>query len=186
VTRQALDQARAEAAATAARLTQAEARLAQLRISLGREPEIAAQRAVVVQNQAQLAQAEWRLAQRRVVAPVAALVNEVYAWPGETLAAGAPVVSLLPPGNILVRFFVPEAALPSVRSGTEISIACDLCPADLRGEVSFVSPQAEYTPPVIFSEATRGKLIYMIEAHPKNAPAGLLKPGQPVTVRLPP
>lgn len=186
VTRQALDQARADAAATAARLAQAEARLEQLRASLGRATEIAAQRAVVAQMHAQLAQAEWRLAQRRVVAPVAALVNEVYAWPGETVAAGSPVVSLLPPDNLLVRFFVPEEALPGLKTGTEVGITCDLCPPGLRGRISFVSPQAEYTPPVIFSEATRGKLIYLIEARPQDAPPGLLKPGQPVTLRLAP
>lgn len=184
VTRQALDQARAEFGATAARTAAAEARLAQLRLSLGRQTEIAAQRAVLAQARAQLAQAEWRLAQRRVVAPVAALVNEVYSWPGETLNAGTPVVSLLPPGNVLVRFFVPEAALPGLRQGTAVAIACDACPPGLQGAVSFVSPQAEYTPPVIFSEATRGKLSYLIEARPHGAEPGLLKPGQPVTIRV--
>lgn len=182
-TLQARDQARADAASTAARLAQAEARLAQLRLSLGRATEIAAQRAVVVQMRAQLAQAEWRLAQRRVVAPQAALVAEVYSWPGETLAAGTPVVQLLPPGNLLVRFFVPEAALPALARGTGVAIGCDLCPGDLRGLVSFVSPNAEYTPPVIFSEATRGKLSYLIEARPQGVPLDLLKPGMPVTVR---
>jgi HlyD family secretion protein len=181
---QQVDQSRADALSAAARVQAAEAKLAQMRSPMGRAQEIAAQVATRNEARAQLAQAEWRLAQRRVASPVKALVADVYARAGETLAAGAPVVSLLPEQNILVRFFVPEAALPRLRPGVQVAVGCDTCPADLMGEISFVSPEAEYTPPVIYSESTRGKLVYLIEARPRGDERGILKPGQPVTVRL--
>jgi len=182
-TRQQLDQARADALSAAAKVQAAQAKLDQMRSPTGRTQEIAAQQATVKQMQAQLAEAEWRLAQRHVVAHATALVADVYAWPGETLAAGAPVVSLLPPDHILVRFFVPEPALPHLHPGDRVGISCDTCPAGLTAKVSFVAPQPEYTPPVIFSEQTRHKLVYLIEAHPTGDQKTLLKPGQPVTVR---
>ena len=99
------------------------------------------------------------------------------------MAAGAPVVSLLPPQNILVRFFVPEAVLSSVHRGDQLALLCDGCPRDLAATISFVSPQAEYTPPVIYSQSSRAKLVYLIEARPSPVQAALLNPGQPIEVR---
>jgi HlyD family secretion protein len=183
VSRQQLDLARADSLSANAKVQSAEARLAHLHATTGRPQEIAAQAALVGQARAQLAQAEWRLAQRQMTAPIGGLVNEVYARVGETVNAGAPVVSLLPPGNLLVRFFVTESEVPALRVGQPVAIGCDSCPPDLRGRISFIAPQAEYTPPVIYSESTRGKLVYQIEARPDAADAGVLKPGQPVSVR---
>jgi HlyD family secretion protein len=82
-----------------------------------------------------------------------------------------------------VRFFVPEPALSSVHQGDEVAILCDSCPADMPATISFIAPQAEFTPPVIYSESTRGKLVYQVEARPRPNQASLLNPGQPVTVR---
>jgi HlyD family secretion protein len=127
--------------------------------------------------------ANWRLSQRRVTAPVTARVADVLARPGETMAAGAPVISLLPPGNIFVRFFVPETDLAKIHLGDRVGIICDSCPQDLSGTVSFIAPQAEYTPPVIYSDETRAKLVFMIEARPPRERATVLNPGQPVTVQ---
>ncbi|MGH7154538.1 MAG: HlyD family secretion protein [Acetobacteraceae bacterium] len=182
-TRQRLDQAQADARSADAKVQAAVAKLAQMESPTGRVEEIAAQQATVNEMKALLAQAEWRLEQRHVAAPVSALVADVYAWPGETLAAGAPVVSLLPPGNILVRFFVPERALATIHVGQEMAVECDSCSPGLTAMLSFVSPQPEYTPPVIFSQQTRDKLVYLIEARPVGDQTELLKPGQPVTVR---
>jgi len=123
------------------------------------------------------------LAQRRVSSPVAGRVADVLARPGETLIAGAPVVSLLPPENLFVRFFVPEAALATLHRGDTVALACDSCAPGLRATISFIAPQAEYTPPVIYSEESRAKLVYLIEARPAPSDAARLNPGQPVTVR---
>jgi HlyD family secretion protein len=178
-----VDQLRAAARSAEARVAVAQANLAQLRAPIGRPGEIAAQKAMVEAARATLAQAEWRVAQRRVAAPASGRVADTLAQPGETIAAGAPVVSLLPPENIFVRFFVPEPALATLHRGDQVAIGCDSCPPDLPATVSFVAPQPEYTPPVIYSESTRAKLVYLIEARPRPQQAALLKPGQPVDVR---
>jgi HlyD family secretion protein len=178
-----LEQRRADFQSATAKVAASEAALAQARAPLGRTREIDAQSAAISALSAQLAMAEWKLSQRHVTAPVAARVADVMARPGETMDAGTPVVSLLPPGNIFVRFFVPETDLAKVHLGDRVAIACDNCPADLSGMVSFIAPQAEYTPPVIYSEESRAKLVIMIEARPPLERASLLNPGQPVTVR---
>ena len=178
------DQARADMLSAAAKVRAAEAALALKQSPTGRPQEIGAQTAVLAENRAQLAQAEWRLAQRRMVAPRAGVISDVYARVGETPNAGVPVLSLLPPENLLVRFFVPETVLPMLHAGVRIGVTCDSCKPDMTAVVSFVSPRAEYTPPVIYSEATRDKLVYLIEARPTPRDIAALKPGQPVTVRL--
>ena len=183
VSAQTIDQRRAEFRSAQAKVEAAEAALAQRSTSVGREGEIKAQRAAVAAARAAVEMAEWRLEQRRVVAPVAGRIADVLARPGETMAAGAPVVSLLPPQNILVRFFVPEVALSSVHRGDQLALLCDGCPRDLAATISFVSPQAEYTPPVIYSQSSRAKLVYLIEARPSPVQAALLNPGQPIEVR---
>jgi HlyD family secretion protein len=180
---QLVDQQRADLASANARAAAAAARLDQMLSPTGRQYEIAAQMAVLEQARAALAEADWTLAQRRVSAPEGGVVNEVYAQPGETVTAGTPVVSLLPPENILVRFFIPEGALPSVRSGMRVGIGCDGCRGGLTARITYIAPAPEYTPPVIFSEESRGKLVFMIEAHPPADEAALLHPGQPVSVR---
>lgn len=180
---QTVDQQRADLSSATARVQAAQAKLDQMESPTGREYEIAAQRAMVEQAKAGLAQAQWRVDQRHVVAPTAALVSDTYARPGETINAGNPVVELLPPKNVLVRFFVPETELPTLHAGDRLAISCDGCAAGLTASITFIAPQPEYTPPVIYSETNREKLVYLIEAHPPPDQATHLKPGQPVDVR---
>lgn len=125
----------------------------------------------------------WREAQKRREAPADAIVFDVMYRPGEWVNAGAPVVALLPPGALKLRFFVPEPALAQAAVGNEVALACDGCAAGLRARIRWVSPQAEYTPPVIYSNASRSKLVFAVEATPLEA-AAALKPGQPVNVRF--
>src|SRR5262249_9208782 len=102
---------------------------------------------------------------------------------GETIPAGGTVVSLLPPENIYVRFFIPEPRLAEVHLGDKVALLCDSCPANLTATVTFIAPQAEYTPPVIYSDASRSKLVYLPDARPASKDARLLNPGQPIAVR---
>jgi HlyD family secretion protein len=95
---------------------------------------------------------------------------------------GRPILSLLPPGNVRVRFFVPQAELPKVKLGERIAVECDGCAADLVARVNFISAQAEFTPPVIFSPEERARLVFRIEAIPERPAA--LRVGQPVSVTL--
>jgi HlyD family secretion protein len=182
-TRQNTDQLSADDRSARAKVESAQAALAQLLAPMGRDREIKAQAATVAAAQAAVAMAQWRLDQRKVAAPVAGRIADVLARPGETMAAGAPVVSLLPPGNILVRFFVPEADLAGIHRGDRVDLVCDACPKDLAATIAFVSPQAEYTPPLIYSETSKAKLVYLIEAHPRPDQAATLNPGQPIVVR---
>jgi HlyD family secretion protein len=66
-----------------------------------------------------------------------------------------------------------------------VAVACDGCPSGLEAIVQFVSPQAEFTPPVIYSNESRAKLVFLVEARPAAAAVATLKPGQPVQGRLP-
>ena len=182
-TQQIVDQENAALRSAEAKVAAATAALATAQAPMGRPAEIEAQKSLVDSLEAALKQAQWRLDQRSVASPDAALVADVIAFPGETLAAGAPVVSLLPPQNIFVRFFIPEPELAHVHVGDKVDFSCDDCPADLGGTVSFISPQAEYTPPFIYSEQTRSKFVFLAEARPPPAEAALLNPGQPVTVK---
>ena len=96
--------------------------------------------------------------------------------------AGRPVLSILPPGNIKVRFFVGEAMLPKIALGDSIEVTCDGCRAGITAKVSFIARAAEYTPPVIYSLEERNKLVFMVEAR-TDTPDGL-RVGQPVSVAL--
>jgi HlyD family secretion protein len=180
---QIVDEERADLRAAVAKVQGLQAALAQMHAPLGREREIKAQQAAAEAARAAVGMLQWRLDQRHVTAPVGGIVADVLARPGETIPAGGPVVSLLPPENIFVRFFVPEPRLAEVHIGDRVKLVCDSCPADLAATISFISPQAEYTPPVIYSESIRAKLVYMVEARPSPEQAVLINPGQPVAVR---
>ncbi len=183
VTKQNFDLANAAYLSAQAKVTGDEAALAQLRSPLGRTAEITAQDATAQAARSALDMAEWHLAQRSVAAPAGGRIADVLAQPGETLAAGAPVVSLLAPANIFVRFFIPEAALSTIHRGDGVALACDGCPKGLAARVSFISPQAEYTPPLIYSESSRAKLVFLVEARSSPDQASRLNPGQPIEVR---
>ncbi len=180
---QTVDQQQADLRSAAAKVNALRAALDQLQAPMGRPTEIKAQEAAVEAAKAALAMVQWRIEQRHVAAPAAGIVADVVAQPGETLAAGAPVVSILPPENIFIRFFVPETDLARIHRGNAVRILCDSCREDLAATISFIAPQAEYTPPVIYSESTRAKFVFLVEARPRPEQAILFNPGQPVSVR---
>ncbi|MDZ7592077.1 MAG: HlyD family efflux transporter periplasmic adaptor subunit [Rubrivivax sp.] len=147
-----------------------------------RSDEIAAAAAEARASSADLALAAWREGQMQRTAPAEAVVFDVLYRIGEWVPAGAPVVALLPPGALKLRFFVPEPMLAQAVVGREVTVSCDGCAAGLRARIRYVSPQAEFTPPVIYSNDSRSKLVFMAEAEPTAAAD--LKPGQPVDVRF--
>ena len=114
---------------------------------------------------------------------VAGRVEEVVRRTGEYAPADGPVLRILPPDALKVRFFVPQARLTGLEPGREVPVACDGCPSGLKARVSFIATDVEFTPPVIYSIQARQKLALMAEA---RLPAGSpLRPGQPVDVSLP-
>src|SRR6185312_15343534 len=120
------------------------------------------------------------LSERTVHALVAGEIQDLYFRQGEYANAGAPVLALLPPANVFVRFFVPEPQLSTLKLGDRVRLACDGCAPNLTGTVSFIAAQAEFTPPVIYSIGNRERLVFKAEA---RVPGGLpLRPGLPVDV----
>lgn len=165
-----------------AALDEARRRIVAARIA-SRTHEIQAAQEAVAAARAQVEAATIRLDRRALKAPKDGAIQTVYFRVGELVPSGRPVVSMLPPGLVKVRFFVPEAVLPQVALGQTVGVDCDGCPP-LSAKVSFISDQAEYTPPVIYSREERSKLVYLIEAKPTDPAAA--RPGQPVTVLLGP
>ena len=150
----------------------------------GRDAQLHAQAEQVQAAGAALEEANWKLDEKTMAAPRGGLVYDTLYREGEWIAAGNPVVRLLPPQNIKVRFFVPETVIGSLAPGRAVSLHCDGCAADVPATISFISPESEYTPPVIYSNETRVKLAYMIEARPSPQDGPKLHPGQPLAVRL--
>lgn len=184
ISREQLDEIRASHTTNTARVAEAKAQLRTAQQSLGRDKEIEAARTEVEAARAALAQSSWRLEQRAVRAPAAALVHDTFYSEGEWVQAGSPVASLLPPGNIKLRFFVPESVLGSVKIGQPVSATCNGCGKAIAAKISYLSRQPEYTPPVIYSRDQRTRLVFLVEALPDASDAVRLHPGQPVDVEL--
>ena len=124
--------------------------------------------------EAHVVTSQTRLARRGGFAPVAGTIQQIYFREGETVQAQRPVLSIMPPGNMKLRFFVPETELPKLAIGD----------ADLTAKIYFISTMAEYTPPVIYSLDERNKLVYLIQARPSRPDS--LRVGQPISVYLSP
>jgi HlyD family secretion protein len=132
--------------------------------------------------EAQVVTSQTRLARRIGYAPVSGAVQQIYFREGETVPAQRPVLSIMPPGNMKVRFYVPEPDLPRLAIGDEVSVACDNCTDNLTARIYFIATSAEYTPPVIYSVDERNKLVFLVQARPSNPAA--LRVGQPISVFL--
>lgn len=183
VSRQDIDRARSLLDQDRQRVVQLQADVTTARLG-ARPDQIAASEEAVRARQAALDKARWDLSQKSQAAPQDGVVFDTLYRQGEWVAAGHPVVVLLPPQNIKVRAFVPEQRVGSVQLGDAVRVRVDGQPARLAGKVDFISPKAEYTPPVIYSRESRSKLVFMIEVvfDPKDAVT--LHPGQPVDVEL--
>jgi HlyD family secretion protein len=132
--------------------------------------------------EARVVTSQTRLARRSGFAPVAGTIQQIYFREGEMVPEKRPVLSIMPPGNMKLRFFVPEAELPKLAIGDEVKVTCDNCAADLTAKIYFIATSAEYTPPVIYSLDERNKLVYLIQARPSRP--DVLRVGQPISIYL--
>lgn len=175
------DELRAAQVQSSARLEElsSQLRVAQLP---ARVDERAAAKADTDAARQSVQQAAWREAQKSRTAPVSGLVADTFFRVGEWVQPGQPVLALLPSGHVKARFFVPETAIAQLQLGAAVNILCDGCAAPIAAKISFISNRAEYTPPVIYSNAQRAKLVFMVEARPSLQDAARLQPGQPVDV----
>ena len=177
-----LDRTRASAEISAARVRELEGQLTVAELP-AREDQIRAQASQVAAARAACEQAEWRLNQKNVASTVSGRVYDTLYRKGEWVPAGRPVVRLLPPENVKVRFFVPETELGHLAVGQDMALRGDGMQADLPAKVTYVSGEAEYTPPIIYSNERRSKLVFMVEARPVE-PSANLHPGMPVQAAL--
>ena len=176
-----LDQDRAALDSTRARVTEAQSRLEIIQLPARSDVIEAAEREVEARTSA-IVRAETELRDRSVIAPTSGRIEIIYRRTGEIAGPSAPVLSLLPSDQQRIRFFVPEPLLGQVHHGARVGLKCDGCEDEMGGEIVFISNQSEFTPPVIFSEKERAKLVYLVEARP-DEPEKFLN-GQPVIVSL--
>jgi HlyD family secretion protein len=148
----------------------------------GTERSVEEAEAALRTAEARLNSAATRFTRRKVASPVTGTVQQVYFRPGEMVPAGRPVAALLPPGNLKVRFYVPESVLPRIAYGDEVKVGCDGCAGDLKARVSFIASAAEFTPPVIYSRDERAKLVFLVEALPEKPQE--FRVGQPIEVAV--
>jgi HlyD family secretion protein len=179
----ALDAAIANYQSQQALLQELEANLAEAKLG-SRTDIIAAQVAKVEAAKAQLAISAWQLKQKTVYAPINAIVYDKYFREGEFVIAGNPVVSLLAAENIYIIFFIPESSLSTIKLNQTITVNCDNCQKTYQAKIIYISPEAEYTPPVIYSRTSNYKYTYLVRAQTALKDAYALHPGQPVYVRV--
>lgn len=179
------DQSRTERDSAQAKVNQLAADLETAKLG-GREDAIRAAQATVDSLRAALEKAQWSFDQKCQFAQTNAVVHDTLYRQGEWVAAGNPVVVLLPPANLKVRFFVPETILPQIKVGQSVAVQFDGAAKPCEATVNYISTKAEYTPPVIYSRETRANLVYMIEAVFPSDAAASLRPGQPADVTLTP
>jgi len=141
---------------------------------------IAASSARVQQARSGLAAAQRELDELSPSAPSAGRIEEVMFKPGESVPANVPIVSIVPDGEVKVRFYVPQSLISSYKPGKTVAIAFDGGRSGITADVEFVASEPEYTPPVIYSLDARQKLMFLVEAIPSDP--GALVPGQPIDV----
>ncbi|MBC7603095.1 MAG: HlyD family efflux transporter periplasmic adaptor subunit [Ramlibacter sp.] len=171
-------------------LDQARARVAELGSVVAvatlpaRDDARAAADAQVTAAKSVVQQAQWKQEQKQQSAPVDGEVADTFFRTGEFVNAGQPVLALLPPGNLKARFYVPQAQLSTLALGQAVSLGCDGCASNISARITHIATRPEYTPPVIYSNDQRSKLVFMVEAVPDNAIGTKLRPGQPLDVRV--
>jgi HlyD family secretion protein len=154
-----------------------------LKTSAGMQKNVDDAEAALRTAQARLNSAQTRLNRRKVFSPVTGTIQQLYYRVGELVPAGRPVVAILPPGNLKIRFYVNEATLPKLKLGEPVKVMCDGCDPDITAKITFIARTSEFTPPVIYSLDERSKLVFLIEARTPDRPERL-RVGQPVSVVL--
>lgn len=178
-----LDDSEALAKATTAKVKELQDALKVAKLSK-RLDQITAQKERVEQLRSAVKQAQWRVDEKGVKSRYDALVYDTLYREGEFVPSGGIIIRLLPPENIKIRFFVPQRVAESLQIGNNVSIIERSDGKKIAAHVTYISPEAEFTPPIIYSNETKDKLTYMIEAYPQKSDAPLLHPGQPVEVSL--
>jgi HlyD family secretion protein len=181
--REAYDEAVMAFARDEARVKELDGQITVAKLTTGRDQAIAAARAAMQAAQAGLAQANWRLNERSLFAGTTGTISDIIYRPGEIVAAGGPVALIISPNYTKARFYISQADLSRFSLGTAVNINCDGCKQPITANVTYIAPDAEFTPPVIYSDTARTKLVFLVEARAAggNMP---IQPGQPISVTI--
>ena len=133
---------------------------------------------------AALEKAQYDLSQLNVNSELAGEVSQVYYHTGEYVTQGQPIVQILPHANRKVIFYIPQDKLSTLRVGQVVNLQGIGSQQSLsNASIRYISPQASYTPPVIYSNENADKLTFRVEGvlnSTGNTPN--LQVGQPVQV----
>jgi HlyD family secretion protein len=176
------DEAKAELDSAKARMAELEAQLKTANLG-ARVDKVAAAQAMVDSAQQTLGRIEKKIEEAAPPAPTAGTIEDTLYRPGEYVAPGQPVINLLPPENVKARFYIPQETVPKLTLGQKVTISCDGCVGPIAAKISYIAPESEFTPPVIYSVESRDKLVFMIEAAPDTFHSEL-RPGLPVDIDL--
>lgn len=179
-----LDRTSQDLAVSRNQLRELQANLSTSKLPVARENELKAAAAKLLAAKANLAEAQWRLAEKSVKAPRDGFVFDTYYRVGERVPDNKPIASLLVSSDIRAVFFVPEPKLSNIKLNQQVLLSCDTCEKAFRGTIYYISPDAEYTPPVIYSNSARSKLVYRVEAHLSDQGLKNLHPGQPIDIQF--
>ncbi len=151
---------------------------------LNAQASLISQQALVESSMAELTQAKWSESNKKKYSSISGYVYDTYFTVGELVLSGRPVLSIVSPENLKVIFYVPEPLLSKLKLKNQVTISCDGCKDTFLATVSYISSKTEYTPPYIFSESSRTKFVYRVEAKPVKTAFNYLHPGQPVSINL--
>lgn len=158
-----LDEAVAAAESADARVSEARQRVTLAELP-ARENQIKALAASAEEAEQQVKMAEDALRRRSVLAPAPGRVERILRYAGEVAGPASPAVRFLPDGRVIAVLFIPEPALAQIPVGTKLSITCDGCAQNAAAEIVSVADETEFTPPIIYSDAERTRLVYRAEA----------------------
>jgi len=169
--------------AAKARLAEGQATLRQARGNLKRiaatEKEVDVAKAVVLGAEAALELAEIQLRYTQLTAPFRGIVVSRNLEPGEVVSPGREVLSLADLSTVDLKIFVDETEIGKVKPGQDVEVKIDTFPdKTYRGQVSFISPEGEFTPKIIQTRKERVKLVYLVKIAIPN-PDLELKSGMP-------
>ena len=184
VTQQSYDKAKIAYDLATSELRQAQEALRLVEAGPRRE-RVAAQRAQLATAQASLQGASAQLANMTIRAPFDGVVTVRHHEPGEIVAAGAAVLSLMNPDDRWVRIYVSESRIGAVRTGQQAQITSDTFKGrHYGGQVIYISSEAEFTPKNVQTQEERVKLVYAVKVRITDDPRFDLKPGMPADVVL--
>ena len=158
-----LDQAETADQAARARVAEMRQRLSLVQLP-ARENALLALQADIRAAQAELDRLADLQARRSVQAPTDGRIHRQIRFAGEMAGPALPVYDFLPDGAVHALLFIPETELARLPVGTSLSVSCDGCPAGLTARISTIAEDAEFTPPVIYSDNERNRLVWRAEA----------------------